>query len=82
MSRPAVTEIKGPRPSTADQLLAPLVPRMRAPSTAAAQDNFEGVAAGGKGPLLSSPLVMLRLFETLSTHPISGGICSFSIFIY
>ena len=54
LSRPAVTEIKGLRPSTADQLLAPLVPRMRAPSTAAAQDNFEGVAAGGKGPLLSS----------------------------
>ena len=78
MSRPAVTEIKGPRPSTADQLLAPLVPRMRAPSAAAAQDNFEGVAAGG----LSSPLVMLRLFETLSTHPISGGISCFSIFVY
>ena len=56
-------QIKGPHSSTADQLLAPV------PSCACVlrptQDNFEGVARGGKG---ASLLVTLRLFQMMSIH--------------
>ena len=55
-------QIKGPHSPTADQLLAPV------PGCACVlrptQDNFEGVARG------ASPLVTLRLFQTMSTHPL------------
>ena len=58
-----VQRIKGPHSPTADQLLAPVRLRMRAPPN---PGQLRGSGCGASPP----PLVTLRIFQTMSSHPL------------
>ena len=59
-----VQRIKGPHSPTADQLLAPVRLRMRAPP------NPGQLRGSGRGASPPPPLVTLRIFQTMSSHPL------------